>query len=116
MSRLSRFLDRGRQVVDLTKMGVKIEKEEENIEKLYGNLGRVFYKIHEEAPEVVYEDLFRTITGAERQLEYLKNEAQLISNRGKCQRCDHDMHQNDLYCSLCGTAIKQEIDEKLPTN
>jgi len=102
MSKLSRFLDKGRQMIDLTKMGVKIEKEEQNIEKLYANLGRVFYKVHEKAPEVMYEDLFRAIAGAVRQLEYLKNEAELISGRGKCQKCDHDLKQTDLYCSLCG--------------
>ena len=111
MSKISRFLDRGRQVVDLTKMGVRIEKEEENIERLYANLGRVFYKIHEQAPEVVYEDLFRTIAGAERQLDYLKQEAQLISGRGKCAKCDHDLQINDMFCSLCGTVIKKDPSE-----
>jgi len=108
---LKHFLDKGRQVVDLTKMGVKIEKEEQNIEKLYANLGRVFYKVHEKAPEIMYEDLFRTIAGAERQLEYLKNEAQIISGKYKCQKCDHDLQSTDLYCSLCGGAVKQELDK-----
>lgn len=111
MSRLSRFLDRGRQVVDLTKMGVKIEKEEENIEKLYANLGRVFYKVHEVAPEVMYADLFRTIEGAERQLEYLKREAELISGRGKCEKCEHELNVNDMYCSSCGTAVTKELSD-----
>lgn len=109
MSKWSRFLDRGRQVVDLTKMGVRIEKEVENIEKLYANLGRVFYKVHEVAPEVMYADLFRTIEGAERQLEHLKRESELISGRGKCQKCEHDLHVNDVYCSLCGTAINMHV-------
>jgi len=111
MSKLSRFLDKGRQVIDLTKIGVKIEKEEKNIEKLYANLGRVFYKVHEKAPEVMYEDLFRAIGGAERQLEYLKNEAQIISGRGKCQKCDHELKETDLYCSLCGVSAQREISK-----
>lgn len=111
MSRLSRMLDKGRQVIDLTKMSAKIEKEEQNIEKLYANLGRVFYKVHEKAPEIMYEDLFRTITGSEKQIEYLKKEAQLISSRGKCQKCDHDLQLTDLYCSLCGAAVKQALNQ-----
>lgn len=109
MFKIARFLDRGRQVVDLTKMGVKIEKEEENIDKLYANLGRVFYKTHDKSPEVVYDDLFRTIAGSERQLDYLKQEAQLISNRGKCQKCDHEIRQDDVYCSLCGAIVNQSM-------
>ena len=111
MSKLNRFLDKGRQVIDLTKMGVKIEKEENNIEKLYANLGRVFYKVHKEAPEVMYEDLFRTIAGAEKQLEYLKNEEQIISGKSKCQKCDHEIHQADIFCSLCGASVKQESSQ-----
>jgi len=111
MSRISRFLDRGRQVVDLTKMGVKIEKEEENIEKLYANLGRVFFKIHEVAPEVMYADLFRTIEGAERQLEFLRREVELISGRGKCEKCENELHIDDLYCSACGTAVIKQIND-----
>ena len=111
MSKISRFLDKGRQVVELTRMGVKIEKEEQNIEKLYANLGRVFYKVHDVAPEVMYEDLFRTIAGAYRQLEYFQQEAKLISNRGKCQTCDHDMHPTDVYCASCGKAVDRELKE-----
>ena len=111
MLKLGNFLDKGRQVMDLTKMGVKIEKEELNIEKLYSNLGRVFYKVHEKAPEVMYEDLFRTISGAEAQLEYLKNEALIISGKYKCQKCDHDLQSTDLYCSLCGEAIQQMLEK-----
>ena len=110
MLKLSNFIDKGRQVIDLSKMSVKIEKEEQNIEKLYANLGRVFYKIHEKAPEVMYEDLFRTISGAEAQLEFLKNEALIISGKYKCQKCDHDLQSTDLYCSLCGESIKQVLD------
>jgi len=110
MLKISNFIDKGRQVIDLTKMGVKIEKEEENIEKLYANLGRVFYKIHEKAPEIMYEDLFRTILGAEKQLEYLKTEALMISGKYKCQKCDHDLHSTDLFCCLCGEAVKQVLD------
>ena len=106
MSKLGRVLEKGRQVIDLTKMGVKIEKEEKNIEQLYANLGRVFYKVHKGAPEVMYEDLFRTITGAEKQLEYLKNEAHIMSGKRKCQMCDNDLQLADIYCALCGEAVK----------
>jgi len=111
MMRISNVIDKGRQVIDLTKMGVKIEKEEQNVEKLYANLGRVFYKIHEKAPEIMYEDLFRTITGAERQLEYLKNEALIISGKYKCQKCDHDLQPTDLYCSLCGEVARKSLEK-----
>jgi len=110
MFKIGNFIDKGRQVIDLTKMGVKVEKEEQNIEKLYANLGRVFYKVHEKAPEIMYEDLFRTILGAEKQLEYLKNEALIISGKYKCQKCDHDLLSADLYCSLCGEPVGQIIE------
>jgi len=112
MSKFNRFLDRGRQMVELTKVGVKIEKEEANIDKLYENLGRVFYKAHSKAPEVMYADIFRTIAGAEHQLEFLKKEASLISNRGRCQHCEQDMDPNALFCSKCGTAVETIIDYK----
>jgi len=111
MSKLSRFLDKGRQVVDLTKMGVKLEKAEENIEKLYTNLGRIFYKIHDQSPEIVYDDLFRTIAGSELQLSQLKNEYKLIQSRGKCQNCDIDLKKTDCYCASCGVAIDKITTE-----
>ena len=111
MLKISNFVDKGRQIIDLTKIGVKIEKEELNIEKLYANLGRVFYKVHEKAPEVMYEDLFRTILGAQKQLEYLKNEALIISGKYKCQKCDHDLQSSDLYCSLCGEVALQGLEK-----
>ena len=111
MFKISSIVDKGRQVIDLTKMGAKIEKEEENIEKLYANLGRVFYKTHDKAPEVMYEDLFRTISGVERQLKYLKNEALILSGKYKCQKCDNDLKPTDLYCSSCGEAAEKIIEK-----
>jgi len=105
MSKFSRFLDKGRQVVDLTKMGVKIEKAEENIEKLYANLGRVFYKIHDKSPEIMYDDLFRTISGSALQLQQLKDEFELIKGKGKCRDCNIELKNTDCYCANCGTAV-----------
>ena len=105
MGKLSRFLDKGRQVVDLTKMGVKIDKEAENIDKLYANLGRLFYKIHDKSPEIMYDDLFRTIAGSELQLRQLKDEYELIRSAGKCQSCDIDLKKTDCYCASCGKAV-----------
>ena len=113
MLKLTRFLDKGRQVLDLTKMGVKIEKEEENLEKLYTNLGRVFYKVHGESPEIMYDDLFRTVAGAELQLAHLRKEYDLIRNRGKCQGCETDMKPADAYCPSCGEAV-DKVEIELP--
>lgn len=109
MSKIGRVLDKGRQVVDLSKINLKIENETANIEKLYANLGRVFYKINPLAPDVVYEDLFRTINGCEQQLAYLKREAKTISNRGKCGQCGNLMAVKDLFCAMCGEKSTPEI-------
>jgi len=105
MVKLSNFLTKGRQVVDLTKIGVKVDKAEENIEKLYANLGRVFYKVHGSSPEIVYDDLFRTIAGAELQLQQLKDEVELIKNQGKCRSCENELKTTDSYCANCGAAV-----------
>jgi len=102
MSKLNQMLNKSRQFIELTKIGVKIEKVEKNIEQLYANLGRVFYKIHEQkAPEIMYADLFRTILGAKQQLEYLKNEAYTLSNQKKCQICNNDLPPDAMTCGLC---------------
>ena len=78
MLKLGQFINKGRAVIDLTKLGVKLEKEEANLEKLYANLGRVFYKINGKSPEIMYNDLFRTIAGSELQLQQLKEEYDLV--------------------------------------
>lgn len=84
MSRLNRFIQKGRQVVDLSKMSNRVDKEEVNLEKLYANLGRVFYKVHGESPGIIYDDLFRTIAGSELNLHQLKVEIEhLLLNHDK---------------------------------
>lgn len=102
---LSEVFDKSRQVVDLTKIGVKIDKEEKNIEQLYANLGRVFYQVNKEAPEVMYEDLFRTIAGAKKQLAYLKQELDTVRGLKHCASCNGQLEATDLFCSVCGSNV-----------
>lgn len=97
--------DKSRQVVDLTKIGVKIDKEEKNVEQLYANLGRVFYQVNKEAPEVMYEDLFRTIGGAKKQLAYLKQELDTVRGLKRCVACNSELEATDLFCSVCGHSL-----------
>ena len=99
---ISDVIDKSRQVVDLTKISVKIDKEAKNIEQLYANLGRVFYQVSKEAPEVMYEDLFRTIAGAEKQLEYWKQESDTVRGLKRCVSCNGELQVADLFCSVCG--------------
>lgn len=110
MKKFTNVLDRGRQIIDLTKIGTKIEKETDNIEKLYANLGRVFYKVHDKAPEIMYDDIFRAIDGAERELKHLKKEYQLVSTQNQCQRCEKTLSASDAYCPSCGHAVVCDID------
>ena len=102
---ISDVIDKSRQVVDLTKIGVKIDKEEKNIEQLYANLGRVFYQVNKEAPEVMYEDLFRTIAGAKKQLAYLKQEVDTVRGLKRCVSCGSELQATDLFCSVCGQSV-----------
>lgn len=102
---ISDVIDKSRQVVDLTKIGVKIDKEEKNIEQLYANLGRVFYQVNKEAPEVMYEDLFRTIAGANKQLAYLKQELDTVRGLKHCVSCNSELEVSDLFCSVCGQSV-----------
>lgn len=104
---ISHVIDKSRQVVDLTKMSVKIDKEEKNIEQLYANLGRVFYQVNQEAPEVMYEDLFRTIAGAKKQLEYLKQEIDLVRGLVRCVSCGSELQATDMFCSGCGKGVER---------
>ncbi|MCL2560266.1 MAG: hypothetical protein FWE07_07230 [Turicibacter sp.] len=104
---ISDVIDKSRQVVDLTKIGLKIDKEEKKLEQLYANLGRVFYQVNKEvAPEVMYEDLFRTITGRTKQLEYLKLEIDTVRGLKRCVACGHGLEATNLFCSTCGKSAK----------
>lgn len=105
MTKITQLFQKSQQVVDLAKLGVKIEKEEINLEKLYANLGRVFYKIHQHAPELIYDDLFRTIAGCQLQLNQVKTEYQQIKAHGKCQQCQAELKKSDSYCANCGQAV-----------
>ena len=106
---ISDVIDKSRQVIGITKIGMKIDKEEKNIEQLYANLGRVFYQVHKEvAPEVMYEDLFRTISGAKKQLEHLKSEVDTVRGGGRCVSCGAVINETDSFCSMCGISVSHE--------
>jgi len=105
---ISDVIGKSRQVVDLTKVGMKIDKEEKSIEKLYANLGRVFYQVNKEAPEVMYEDLFRTIAGAKKQIEYLQQELDTVRGLKRCVSCSGELEVTDSFCSVCGIEVSSD--------
>ena len=98
----SDMFNRSKQVVGMTSLGLKMDKEEENLERLYANLGRLFYKVNEKSPDVVYDDMYRAIVGSMRQVEYYKSEVERVRGVKRCASCEGEIMLDGMFCSYCG--------------
>jgi len=101
-------LEKGKQFIGMSKIGLKLSKEEEQLEKLYANLGRLHYKVSFDQPEELYADMFRAIAGAESQLKFLQSEMDRVRGFRRCVFCGEETEISGTFCSHCG---KEELSK-----
>jgi len=107
-SAFSTSLEKSKQFVGLSKIGFKLSKEEEQLEQLYANLGRLHYKVNGDQPDEIYADMFRAITGAESQVKFLQSEMNRVRGFRRCVFCGEETEVSGTFCSYCG---KEELSK-----
>ena len=101
-------LEKGKQFVGMSKIGLKLSKEEEQLEKLYANLGRLHYKVNFDEPEELYADMFRAIAGAQTQVKFLQSEIDRVRGFRRCVFCGEETEISGTFCSYCGKEASSE--------
>jgi len=92
------------ELVEITKLNVSINSEEDKIQKLYTQIGKtIFEKFKSEGsidPDV--SESCQAIIGHEQNIKALKEKIAEIKGLKACINCGTEMEKNQIYCSKCG--------------
>jgi len=98
-------------MVEVTKINLSISTEEENIKKLYTEIGKYCYEIYEKNVRFdnTINELCEKIKAHKNAIESLNEKINELKNVVKCQACGNVLPRDSVYCAKCG--VKIEIKE-----
>lgn len=92
------------ELVEVTKLNVNINSEEDKIQKLYTQIGKKIYEKYAgsgAAEKEIAEDC-ETIKVHEQNVRSLKNKILEVKNLKACTGCGTEMERGQIFCSKCG--------------
>jgi len=100
------------ELVEITKLNVNISSEEDKIQKLYSQIGKLVYEKYVSTGAVDNElkELCETISGHEETIKGLREKIMQIKGTRQCINCGTEMERNQIFCSKCGT--KNELAQE----
>lgn len=97
------------ELVEVTKLNVNINSEEDKIHKLYTQIGKVTFEKY--SASGVAEDNVReaceAIVVLEQNVKALRDKIAEVKGTKQCIGCGTEMEKNQIFCSKCGA--KNEI-------
>ena len=103
---------KAKDVSGIAKLQYDIKCKEDDLEKLYADLGRKYYQIKKEEPAEDEAAAFDEIDELTAALADLKE--QLIDLKGakSCPKCGAKVADNATFCSSCGAKLDDMFEEE----
>ncbi|MBQ5332210.1 MAG: zinc ribbon domain-containing protein [Oscillospiraceae bacterium] len=109
--------EKTKQGTDIVKANLKITAEEKELNDVYLEIGKLYYKNNSENP--CYDqmkELFDKVSEKTALVEDLKNKVRQLKGVVMCQNCGAEVDEDNSFCGKCGAKIeKPEIVESEPT-
>jgi chaperonin cofactor prefoldin len=98
-------------IVEVTRLSVGINAEEDKIKKVYTDIGKILYQMYKSGQKVS-DDLkphCEKVDSYEKNIEEMKQKILQLRNVKLCPTCETELEMDMAYCFRCGE--KQEIPE-----
>ncbi|MBR5227877.1 MAG: zinc ribbon domain-containing protein [Clostridia bacterium] len=112
--------DKSNQLIQNTKLKIKISDIEQEIEIMYSDFGKRIYEKFKAGEEVDgFEKECKKITKMYKEIEELDAKSLNLRGLRKCSNCMQAIEVEAKYCPSCGEKqkkIKEEKEEKVPVS
>ena len=117
---LSRTLsDKGKEAAQKAKgaaevlqIRAQIASEKSKLKELYGAVGVLYYKKHQDEEDNEFGDLFREIGNVLTNVAVMEEKIQELEGAKVCPNCKKVMKKDALFCCYCGSILKKETEEE----
>lgn len=89
------------------KLTLDIRSKEDQVQKLYAEVGRQYFEEHKEDDPAAYEGMaqIRELLAA---VEDMKKELLDLKGAKVCPRCGEEVQATDAFCKSCGAKIEED--------
>jgi ribosomal protein L40E len=101
-------------LVEVTKLNMSIGSEEDKIEKVYKEIGKIVYENYSNGASVddVFIEKCKEIASYEDNIKEMRSKVRELKNVKLCPNCNEELELDVMFCSKCGT--KQETPREEP--
>lgn len=89
------------------KLTMDIHMKEDQVQKLYAQVGKLYYEEHKDDEQAAYEEMAQ-IKEMLTVIEDMKKELMELKGAKVCPRCGQEVKAADAYCSSCGAKIEDD--------
>lgn len=99
------------ELVEVTKLNVNINSEEDKMQKLYNQIGKKVYDKYSEtgAADADFVEDCESIKVHDQNVKNLKEKILEVKSMKQCVGCGSELEKNQIFCSKCGT--RNEIQQ-----
>ncbi len=97
--------DKGKDVIEITKLNSQIGTEKDKIKDLYVQIGEQVYRAYSAGESSVNDESCAQIKEIELKIEELSAKVLELKNASKCSNCGAEVTKDTAFCSKCGNKI-----------
>lgn len=104
-------VDKAKEIRDTSRLSIDIRSEENTVEKLYAEIGKLYYEEHKDDEKPKYGQILE-ITAALKKIHDLQNEKMNIRGMVRCSHCGKPVSRTASFCPNCGTKVEVPEEEE----
>lgn len=98
-------VQKGKNLTDVAKYNSMIGTEEDNIKKLYLQVGQKYFEKYGNSADGEFSDLLTQIKDAEKRISEYKDTIIKLKGITKCPKCGAELTASTPFCGNCGAKI-----------
>lgn len=107
-------VQKANDLADITKLNLRTGELNKNIQGLYTKLGEQYYALHSESPEEALAGICGEIDAANRELEQIRTDLQLLRQIKVCPSCGNENPTDARFCCKCSAALPELTPRQAP--
>ncbi len=98
-------VQKGKELADIAKINSAVSDEERKIDDSYREIGKLYFSMHGEDPDVDFAAMISAIRESERKIVEYKQQIKDIKGVVCCEKCGAEVSSNAAFCSACGAPM-----------
>lgn len=97
--------DKGKDVIEITKLNSQISGEKDKIKELYVKIGEQVFQAYKAGGDNTYSEACAQISEMEDKIAELQTKVLELKNAAKCPNCGAEVNKETAFCSKCGAKV-----------